>query len=74
MNAEIAEYDKACEEQLPLVHEAEAKVKQLRQAIPELNNSQASLRNSLVKMKEKAKEMDEKVCISMSTSVLYLVL
>ncbi|KAL8153512.1 hypothetical protein V2J09_011272 [Rumex salicifolius] len=61
LNAEIAEYNKACEEQLPLVHEAEAKVKQLRQTIPSLNNQQASLRNSLLKMKEKAKEMDEKI-------------
>lgn len=61
MNSEIEEHDKARESEVPLVQEVEAKVKELRQTIPGLNNHQMSLKASIKKMKENAKEMDEKV-------------
>lgn len=47
---------------MPLVRDADAKVKELRQAISGLNNHQMSLKSEIKKMKEKAQEMDEKVC------------
>lgn len=61
LNAEIEEYNKARESEVPLVQEVEAKVKELRQTIPGLNNHQMSLKASIKKMKENAKEMDEKI-------------
>ncbi|GAB4848113.1 hypothetical protein Ancab_002777 [Ancistrocladus abbreviatus] len=61
LNAEIAEYNEAREKEMPLVQEVDAKVKELRQTIPNLNSHQVSLRTSLKKMKEQAKEMDEKI-------------
>lgn len=61
LNAEIEEYNKARESEVPLVQEVEAKVKELRQTIPSLNNHQMSLKASIKKMKETAKDMDEKV-------------
>ncbi|KAK1374291.1 Nuf2 domain-containing protein [Heracleum sosnowskyi] len=60
LNAEIEEYNKARESEVSLVQEVEAKVKELRQTIPGLNNHQMSLKASIKKMKENAKEMDEK--------------
>lgn len=61
LNAELEEYDKAKESEVPLVQEVESKIKELRQTIPGLNNHQMSLKASIKKMKENAKEMDEKV-------------
>lgn len=61
LNAEIEEYNKARESEVPLVQEVEANVKELRQTIPGLNNHQMSLKASIKKMKENAKEMDEKI-------------
>ncbi|TXG53512.1 hypothetical protein EZV62_022681 [Acer yangbiense] len=42
LNAEIAEYNEARERELPLVQEADAKVKELRQTIQDLNKHQTS--------------------------------
>ncbi|KAK2966655.1 hypothetical protein RJ640_002353, partial [Escallonia rubra] len=61
LNAEIAEYNESREREMPLVQEVDARVKELRQAIPTLNNHQMSLKASIRKIKEKAKEMDEKI-------------
>ncbi|KAG5525882.1 hypothetical protein RHGRI_032245 [Rhododendron griersonianum] len=61
LNAEIAEQNELREREMPLVQDVEAKVKELTQIIPGLNNHQMSLKASIKKMKEKAKEMDEKV-------------
>ena len=61
LDAEITDYNEARERAMPLVQEIEVKVKDLRQAIPSLNNQQMSLRTSFRKMKEKVAEMDEKV-------------
>ncbi|KAF4359163.1 hypothetical protein F8388_005272 [Cannabis sativa] len=61
LNAEIAGYNEARESELPLVQDVDAKVKELHQTIGSLNSSQASLRNTLRKLKEKTGEMDEKV-------------
>ncbi|KAH7575734.1 hypothetical protein JRO89_XS02G0205300 [Xanthoceras sorbifolium] len=41
LNAEIAEYNEAREKELPLVQELDAKVKELRQTIQDLNKHQA---------------------------------
>ncbi|CAK9178167.1 unnamed protein product [Ilex paraguariensis] len=61
LNAEITEYNESREREMPLVQEVDAKVKELRQTIPTLNNHQMSLKASIRKMKEKAKEMDEEI-------------
>ncbi|KAH7834935.1 hypothetical protein Vadar_021089 [Vaccinium darrowii] len=61
LNAEIAEQNEARESEKPLVQDVEAKVKELTQIIPGLNNHQMSLKASIRKMKDKAKEMDEKI-------------
>ncbi|XP_034700892.1 kinetochore protein NUF2 homolog [Vitis riparia] len=61
LDAEITDYNEARERAMPLVQEIEVKVKDLRQAIPSLNNQQMSLRTSFRKMKEKVAEMDEKI-------------
>ncbi|XP_059653464.1 kinetochore protein NUF2 homolog isoform X2 [Cornus florida] len=61
LNAEIAVFDESREMEMPLVQEVDAKVKELRQTIPGLNNHQMSLKASIRKMKERAKEMDEKI-------------
>ncbi|GAB2283632.1 hypothetical protein Dimus_018137 [Dionaea muscipula] len=61
LNAEITEYNEAREKEMPLVNELDSKIKELRQTVPNLNNHQVSLRGSLRKMKEKAKEMDDKI-------------
>lgn len=57
----IANHVEARERELPLVQEVDVKVKELHQTIASLNNHQASLRNTLRKLKEKNGEMDEKV-------------
>ncbi|KAI8532152.1 hypothetical protein RHMOL_Rhmol11G0191400 [Rhododendron molle] len=61
LNAEIAEQNELREREMPLVQDVEAKVKELTQIIPGLNNHQMSLKASIKKMKEKVKEMDEKI-------------
>ncbi|GAB2236073.1 hypothetical protein Droror1_Dr00027805 [Drosera rotundifolia] len=61
LNAEKADYNKAREEEMPLVQELDSKVKELRQTVPSLNNHQVTLRASLRKMKEKTKEVEDKV-------------
>ncbi|XAR49393.1 hypothetical protein NMG60_11032579 [Bertholletia excelsa] len=61
LNSEIAEQNEAREREMPLVQDVDVKVKELRQTIPGLNNHQMSLKASIKKMKEKAKEMDEKI-------------
>uniref|UniRef100_A0A5B7BJZ6 Putative kinetochore protein NUF2 n=1 Tax=Davidia involucrata TaxID=16924 RepID=A0A5B7BJZ6_DAVIN len=60
-NAEITEFNESREREMPLVQEVDAKVKELRQTIPGLNNHQMSLKASIRKLKERAKEMDEKI-------------
>ncbi|KAF7132241.1 hypothetical protein RHSIM_Rhsim09G0048900 [Rhododendron simsii] len=60
LNAEIAEQNELREREMPLVQDVEAKFKELTQIIPSLNNHQMFLKASIKKMKEKAKEMDEK--------------
>jgi len=47
----------------PFVQEVDAKVKELLQTIPNLNNKQMSLKTSLKQLKEKNVEMDEKVSL-----------
>lgn len=61
MNAEIAAYNEVRERELPLVQEVDAKVKELRQTIQDLNKHQVSLRTTLNKLKEKTGALDEKV-------------
>ncbi|KAK4860405.1 hypothetical protein QYF36_023101 [Acer negundo] len=60
LNAEIAEYNEARERELPLVQEADAKVKELRQTIQDLNKHQVSQRTSIKKLKEKIEEQEKK--------------
>ncbi|CAL5358431.1 unnamed protein product [Camellia sinensis] len=61
LNSEIAEHNESREREMPLVQDVDSKVKELRQTIPGLNNHQMSLKASIRKMKEKAKEMDDKI-------------
>ncbi|CAL5434484.1 unnamed protein product [Camellia sinensis] len=61
LNSEIAEHNESREREMPLVQDVDGKVKELRQTIPCLNNHQMSLKASIRKMKEKAKEMDDKI-------------
>ncbi|KAH9789801.1 kinetochore protein NUF2-like [Citrus sinensis] len=60
LNAEIAAYNEVRERELPLVQEVDAKVKELRQTIQDLNKHQVSLRTTLNKLKEKTGALDEK--------------
>ncbi|XP_024636299.1 kinetochore protein NUF2 homolog [Medicago truncatula] len=57
----IAESFEAREREMPFVQEVDAKVKELRQTIPNLNNKQMSLTTNLKKLKEENVEMDEKI-------------
>ncbi|XP_065869512.1 kinetochore protein NUF2 homolog [Euphorbia lathyris] len=61
LNAEIAEYNVARENELPLVQEVDAKVKDLQQTIAGLNKHQVSLSTSLKKLKENSKAMDGEI-------------
>ncbi|KAL5566463.1 hypothetical protein UlMin_029627 [Ulmus minor] len=61
LTAEIANLNEAKEKELPLIQEVDLKVKELHQTITGLNNQQMSARASLRKLKEKDKEMDEKI-------------
>ncbi|KAK0606228.1 hypothetical protein LWI29_035428 [Acer saccharum] len=60
LDAEIAEYNEARERELPLVEEVDAKVKDLRQNIQDLNKHQVSRRTSIKKLKEKIEEQEKK--------------
>ncbi|CAJ2644739.1 unnamed protein product [Trifolium pratense] len=46
---------------MPSIQEVDAKVKELRQTIANLNNKHMSLRTTLKKLKEKTVEMDDKI-------------
>lgn len=61
MKLAIVESFEARERETPFVQEVDAKVKELRQTIPNLNNKQMSLKTNLKKLKEENLEMDEKV-------------
>lgn len=61
LNAEIAEFDEACERDLPFVQELEANIEELNQTISGLNNQQLSLRATFQKMREKSTQMDNEV-------------
>ncbi|XP_050208770.1 kinetochore protein NUF2 homolog isoform X1 [Mercurialis annua] len=61
LNVEIAEHNAAREIDLPQVQELDAKVKELRQTVSELNNHQSSLRAVSRKLKEKAAELDREI-------------
>ncbi|PHT51282.1 hypothetical protein CQW23_11029 [Capsicum baccatum] len=61
LNGEIAEQNELREREMPLVQEIDSNVKELRQTISGLNNHQMSLKASIRKLKERAKEMDEKI-------------
>ncbi|XP_045825573.1 kinetochore protein NUF2 homolog isoform X1 [Trifolium pratense] len=61
LKSAIAECKEAREREMPCVQEVDAKVKELRQTIANLNNKQMSLRTTLKKLKEKTVEMDDKI-------------
>ncbi|KFK40736.1 hypothetical protein AALP_AA2G034500 [Arabis alpina] len=61
LNAEIGEFDDACERDLPFVQELEAKIDELSQKISGLNNQQLSLSVTYKKMKEKMMKMDNDI-------------
>ncbi|VVA93910.1 unnamed protein product [Arabis nemorensis] len=61
LNAEIAEFDEACERNLPFVQELEANIEELSQKISGLNNQQASLLVTYKKMKDKRMQMDNEI-------------
>lgn len=61
MKSEIAKCNESREREMPFVQEVDAKVKELRQTIANLNNKQMSLRSTIKKLKEKTVEMDDKV-------------
>lgn len=65
LDEEIAVQNESREREMPLVQEIDSNVKELRQTISGLNNHQMSLKASIRKLKERAKEMDEKVsCVA----------
>ncbi|XP_043720421.1 kinetochore protein NUF2 homolog [Telopea speciosissima] len=61
MNAEISEHREARESEQPFVQQLDAEVNELRQTIQGLNNRQMSLKGSFRTLREKSKEMDEKI-------------
>ncbi|XP_015055911.1 kinetochore protein NUF2 homolog isoform X1 [Solanum pennellii] len=61
LNEEIAVQNESREREMPLVQEIDSTVKELRQTISGLNNHQMSLKASIRKLKERAKEIDEKI-------------
>lgn len=68
-NAEIAHYNEAREKKLPLVQEVDSKVKELCQAISDLNLDQVKMRTSIRKLKEKTTELDKEVRLSAANTV-----
>lgn len=61
LKSEIAKCNESREREMPFVQEVDAKVKELRQTIANLNNKQMSLRSTIKKLKEKTVEMDDKI-------------
>ncbi|KAL6989598.1 hypothetical protein U1Q18_015349 [Sarracenia purpurea var. burkii] len=61
LNGEIAEHNESREREMPLIQDVDSNVKELRKTISGLNNHQMSLKASIRKMKDRAKEMDEKI-------------
>ncbi|ESQ29355.1 hypothetical protein EUTSA_v10023463mg [Eutrema salsugineum] len=61
LNAEIAEFDEACERDLPFVQELETNIEELNQKILGLNNQQLSLRETFQKMRESSTQMDNEI-------------
>ncbi|KAK9167588.1 hypothetical protein Scep_002779 [Stephania cephalantha] len=61
LNAEIAVLKHAREMEQPLVLEVDAKVKELRQTIQSLNTQQMSLKASFRTLRDKTKEIEEKI-------------
>ncbi|KAK4438293.1 Kinetochore protein NUF2 [Sesamum alatum] len=61
LNAEIAECEELRESEVPLVQEVNSKVKELHQTVSGLNKHQMTLKTSIKQLKEKAKEMDDKI-------------
>ncbi|KAI3445639.1 hypothetical protein Pfo_002304 [Paulownia fortunei] len=61
LNTEISEFEESRERELPLVQEVNSKVKDLHQTVSGLNKHQMTLKTSIKQLKEKAKEMDEKI-------------
>ncbi|XP_073145588.1 kinetochore protein NUF2 homolog [Henckelia pumila] len=61
LNAEISECEESRQKELPLVQEVNSKVNELRQTVSSLNTHQRSLKASIKKLKDKAKESDEKI-------------
>ncbi|CAH2047838.1 unnamed protein product [Thlaspi arvense] len=61
LNAEIAEFDEACERDVPFVQELETNIEELNQKILGLNNQQLSLRETFQKMRERSAQMDNEI-------------
>ncbi|KAK9151068.1 hypothetical protein Syun_009377 [Stephania yunnanensis] len=61
LNAQIAVLKHAREMEQPLVLEVDAKVKELRQTIQSLNTQQMSLKASFRTLRDKTKEIEEKI-------------
>ncbi|KAL7119542.1 hypothetical protein ACP275_02G069400 [Erythranthe tilingii] len=61
LNAEIAECEELRESELPLVQEKKFQNKELHQTVSGLNKHQMSLKTSLKQLKEKCKEIDDKI-------------
>ncbi|XP_047333644.1 kinetochore protein NUF2 homolog [Impatiens glandulifera] len=61
LKAEIAKHDESREKEMPFIHDIDAKVQELKQAILGLNSQQSSLKSSMKKMKEKVEEMNKKL-------------
>lgn len=61
LREELAALKEAREREKPLVHEAEAKVKELQQNLDNLNSLQLNLRKERQAMKEKAEELENNV-------------
>lgn len=71
LNTEITGFNEAREREVPLIQEIDAKVKELRQTIGNLNNQQASLRVTLRRLKDKAGEVDEKVRLLIFRTLMF---
>ncbi|XP_051146867.1 kinetochore protein NUF2 homolog [Andrographis paniculata] len=61
LNAEIAECEEMREKELPLVQEVTSQIKELRQTVTDLNKHQMTLKTEIKQLKEKSKEMDDKI-------------
>lgn len=63
LNAEIAECEELRESELPSIEEKKSHNKELHQTVLGLNKHQMSLKTSLKQLKERCKEIDDKVCL-----------